>query len=404
MKHVFTLILIVLSLCGISQVTIDTSIKLDLLKSPASPAFNILGIATSDIERPTDLTSFALSLQEASNNFSGIPKSYAVEIAPFLLGRRKPTLKEFKDNTNAFKQSFLLSAGFTHMGPEGKEDVDSLKTTKFGFGIKFSIIRPKWSDATEKSYENLIAAQKLLMANYQSMEKENEKYQQLQLLREERRALNLKKVKTKADTARIDTLRVHMDILEQSINSYINQQLSASATSFELTKKAANEMKNERKGFFLDFSGGFAYDFPDNTIGNGKLYRGGAWITGGNENGNRGVTSMFIARYLYNPESIFADPNGILKEDNVSAFDAGARLLFSAKARFTFSGEALYRSVLGNHDIDPSWRLVFNTEYDVGFNKKLTFSFGRDFDGTISKGGNLVAALNLIMGSERTAQ
>jgi len=42
--------------------------------------------------------------------------------------------------------------------------------------------------------------------------------------------------------------------------------------------------------------------------------------------------------------------------------------------------------------------LVVNAEYDLGTNRKLTFAFGRDFDGTISKGGNLVAMINLIAG------
>ena len=39
-----------------------------------------------------------------------------------------------------------------------------------------------------------------------------------------------------------------------------------------------------------------------------------------------------------------------------------------------------------------------NADYDPGTIRKFTFAFGRDFDGTISKGGNLVAMINQIAG------
>jgi Tol biopolymer transport system component len=42
--------------------------------------------------------------------------------------------------------------------------------------------------------------------------------------------------------------------------------------------------------------------------------------------------------------------------------------------------------------------LVFNAAYDIGQNQQLTFSFGRNFDGTITKDGNLIAALNFVKG------
>ena len=54
--------------------------------------------------------------------------------------------------------------------------------------------------------------------------------------------------------------------------------------------------------------------------------------------------------------------------------------------------------VLNDNVIKPSWRLTFNAEYSVGVNQKITFAFGRDFNGTITKSGNLIAAINFIRG------
>ena len=76
----------------------------------------------------------------------------------------------------------------------------------------------------------------------------------------------------------------------------------------------------------------------------------------------------------------------------------GRFLLDVSREKFVLSAEALYRSILGSSVVDPSWRLVMNAEYDLGSNRKVTFAFGRDFDGAISKGGNLVAMINLIAG------
>ncbi|HPH33388.1 MAG TPA: hypothetical protein PLB49_16110, partial [Chitinophagaceae bacterium] len=169
--------------------------------------------------------------------------------------------------------------------------------------------------------------------------------------------------------------------------------------AFAAARKAATVFKTERSGFFLDFSGGMALDFPDNRFNNSNVYRAGMWLTGGNENGNKGISSLFILRYLYNPTTLFAAPSGLLKGGKLSTFDMGGRFLLDvSREKFVLSAEALYRSILGSSTVDPSWRFVMNAEYDLGSNRKLTFAFGRDFDGTISKGGNLVAMINLIAG------
>ena len=403
-KYIASLFYSLVSLASFSQVTIDTTIKLDLLKSPASPAFNILGIALSDVERPTDLNSFALSVQNATNNFTTIPQSYGFQIAPFLLAKKKYSLNEFDDNKNTFKQSFLISTGFTHIGPKGKENIDSLKTTKLGIGIKFSIVRPKWSEKTRISYGNLTKGQVILLEEYRSIEAKNIAVQNRKdSITKALNAFEQKSDLTDAETQQRMELIKEMQKLVKDAGDENNGTLKSSPT-FERLKKIASSFKTERKGFFLDFSSGFALDFPENRFNNSNVYRAGIWLTGGHENGNSGFTSLFIARYLYNPKSIFADPTGLIKDTRISTFDVGGKILLDvSKEKFVLGAEGIYRSILGSSIVDPSWRLVLNAEYDLGINKKITFAFGRDFDGSTSKGGNLIAALNLItgLGSDR---
>ncbi|MEK7200135.1 MAG: hypothetical protein AAB212_09495, partial [Bacteroidota bacterium] len=82
-----------------------------------------------------------------------------------------------------------------------------------------------------------------------------------------------------------------------------------------------------------------------------------------------------------------------------STFDAGTRLLYvSGDSKLNISFESIYRSVLNKSIVNPSWRVLFSAAYSVGVNQQLTFSFGRDFDGTLEKSGNLIAGLNFIVG------
>jgi hypothetical protein len=285
------------------------------------------------------------------------------------------------------------------MGPEGSEDIDSLKTTKAAIGIKFSIIRPRWTKSTEKAYTDLVDAQKELLADAKNYEKQQEIYQVYLTKRLERAELEDHDVLTDAQKARIKQLKAEIDSLQIQINEDVNAKLAVSSAAFAKVQKAATSFKSERKGAFLDFNTGLALDFPDNRFDNSYVYKAGAWLTGGYESGNSGITSMFIARYLYQPNVIFADALGKLSTDKVSTFDAGARFLVNAfNDKFNVSGEALYRSILGESQLDASWRLILNAEYDIGKNQKITFSFGRNFDGGITKGGNLVSALNFIAG------
>jgi hypothetical protein len=61
--------------------------------------------------------------------------------------------------------------------------------------------------------------------------------------------------------------------------------------------------------------------------------------------------------------------------------------------------EGVYRSVLNQHSsVTPSWHIVLNASYNLGDNKLISLNFGRDFNGALESGGNLIAGINLILG------
>lgn len=363
------------------------SITLNVLSAPASPAFNLLGISPSAIQSPTDLTAFRLSVQNATNNFTSFPSNYAADLSPAsIFNIKNQTLDKFNSTKfrDVFWQSFDVSFAIAKMDSNGVEKNDSTAFTKFGFGLKFSFIRPRWIDSTQKYIDSIYYYQHLSNLQRRELFRNNPLIDSIEKL--------ITNTDDRAEAQRLIALIPH---IEDSLLLSRSEDIVASNL-----KRLASGLTIKRKGLFLDFATGMVIDFPGERFNNGTFSRAGAWLTGGFENtSNNGLSVLAIARYLYQPDKIFADDNGKIKAADISTFDAGAKLDFrGSNARLSLNIETIYRSVLNKNTIDPSWRTVFNASYNVGMNKLLTFSFGKNFDGSITKDGNLVAALNFIMG------
>ena len=83
-------------------------IQLEDLQMPASPAFVLLDVAPSSIERPTTIKAFTTSLVNNITETNGIPENYAVDFAPYWFFRHK--------NLTAMKYW-----GFNHIGDQYRE-------------------------------------------------------------------------------------------------------------------------------------------------------------------------------------------------------------------------------------------------------------------------------------------
>lgn len=405
-----TLFIILINLIIIRAFAQENSIDLDVLRAPSSPASNLLGIANTDIDKPTDISSFMLSLQSASNSFTQLPSNYAVDIAPFLLFKDKLTQRtdfttnglESKKPKDIFKQTFVVSMAVVNSDNTNTNTTLNSESTYVGFGFKFSICRGNYSDTTKTELKKIVGFQKLINdINISSvkkyLEEHNEKYESLNEKRkdllegltddEKIRVQNSNNYKT-IENELSDMLKSFFEKYKKAKKSELKNEIKTMASSFQI----------ERTGFSWDINGGISTEFRNKNFSNSKVYNLGLWTNFGFTT-KKGFALLGLARYLYNPDKIFALDNQINDIDNISTFDAGARLAYSKpQSKFSFSFESIYRSVLSSDTIDPSWKMILNTDYSLFKNQKLTFSFGRDFDGTISKDGNLVAALSFIAG------
>ena len=397
-KLSFALILLIFSHFYSAQE--EKGIDLDELRAQASPGANLLGIANSDIEKPTDLKSIMVSLREGTSNFSSLPTSFAIDLVPFKLNGKYQDLRTDTNFLTTFKQTFVTSLAFKGIAKD--EDLNIEEKSRLGFGIKFSMIRGKFSDETMKALDKIhevhqfIEEQRIIRSEGSEFLRELDRTNS-SLLQKKR----LLEDANKRDTQEYKDLERRVEEIRVKKENYLkiidNPDRQEEEEKIQGITKIAQDIKLERYGYFLDMSMGTVLDFRNNKFNNTQISKVGAWLTGGYNWEKHPSTLIFMARYLYNPDSPLANPE--LKKENLHTFDMGSRLVFKLlDERFLMSGECIYRSILNKSDFESSWKYVLNFEYEVAKNQRLTFSFGRNFEGEYEKKGNLIVALNLLVG------
>ena len=391
----------------------ETSQEFDLLKAPISPASNLLGFSQSDIDKPTDVSAFMTSIQTATNSFSQLPSNYAIDIAPYWLFK-KNSLGDIstKGLSNSYgekvlKQTLVLS--FAVKNTDSVSNNFNPTSTYGAIGFRFSIYRGKYDSTTVSQLSKIAILQQeklALMKKNQMLVYENLP-QEIDSLKQQRKNIlvGFDTNDESPDNVLLGELLLKKaEKLDSIIGAKIQILLddNKDATQFEKIdskiKQLASEFQLARVNFTWDIAGGISAEFRNKNFNNSKVYNSGIWTTFGYTWGKSG-SLLGLIRYLYNPDKIFALDNQVNEIDNISTLDTGIRYIIGkSQSKFNCSIEAIYRSALSQDAINSSWRFIANADYAILKNQKLTFSFGRNYDGTTTKDGNLIAALGLVMG------
>lgn len=409
MKTIFVFLLIVI--CNFSNAEDpkdekNNSTVYNLTIGASTPAFTILDLAPSDVERPRDPNNFAVTLQSATENLSVIPKNYALEVAPILIYSPVKSYTElisrnFWDN---IKQSLTLSLATT----TDETQVDKSSTTRMGLGLKMSLVRGCGDPEPPKEYAKELGAYLTLVNTEREKIKDSDvAYSNKFKVLKERKDTLRKKISMLPDSIKNDpsspimiAVQIQMDEVdmdELKVRDELNKEVDKKLLEErKKLKEKVSKMEFVRPGPKLDLSFALSYDFPEQKYSKRKFTGVGTWLvfggessTGGSRNGN--LTYLCLLKYLAKKN---LSDSAIKSDELVSNFDFGARLIYSYK-NFSFSGE-----VIGRKESAKSTQSKYLIElgYNVGENKLLLFSFGKEFDGTPYKTGNVIAALNLLLG------
>lgn len=392
------IILLILSVCQFSfgqakEKKSEDSLTFNMLKAPSSPAFTLMDLSNSNIEKPTEVTDFSVILNNATNGFTAIPKNFAMQFAPInLFKKEKYDFNQLTSNKVAdnFNQSLLLSLGFS------KSDSTKKTNNQLGIGIKFSLFRggdfskdfkrelsfryyrsrkalkSLSQEALADSSNIILWSKKILQLGEEDEEKNKDKIDSLIDLREKLIAKLVEKNRTKTDSL-----------------SNLKKDYNANKQNF----KKLSEISFKRYGWKADIAGGIVYDFLNERFDSSKVSKAGIWINWGYE-AKSDFSILSVLRYLieYDFKTL----------KNLSSLDIGVRIVQSGliEDKLSLSLEHIWRSQIDGEvgKAKKTVRYIFNVEYQVSKNQLLTLSLGKNFDGTNIKDGNLVAALNFVAG------
>ncbi len=367
----------------------------NLLNVPVSPAFILLDAEPVTVEEPLSPTDFFASLRNATTGFTAFPNTYAINFAPgWMFGGNKFTYEDFSSGKRVGQnigQTALIS-----MGILTQSSSDTTNFTKASLGFKFSL----WPGKVDAEFGRLHDLRTSVLNQVNDLRDELDE-QSDALIKKDPNYKKLSKKrdaelrKENPDTGLIQSLTESMTQIENAIRDKVVAAFAQS--DLASIRDTIAQMVFRRYGFFFDVAGGAAWRFPGNTIGNSGLDRFGLWTTFGyltKKNFNFVATTRLTN---YEDQAFIDQGTGVLDEGNNMYFDAGARLIYR-RNRLGLSAEAVMRQPLNNDGIDGTSRAAFSLDYQLAENRVLNFTFGKNFDGTVEKGGNLIAVLNFLMG------
>ncbi len=405
----------------------DSTISLDILRAPSQPGFVLLGIEPENIETPQDPTDVLVSLRNATNNFSTLPRSYAIDIAPAWVFRSKISAASFLNQKGdkplpnmwqtlrfSFATNTPNTAGadsnLTQMGigfktsifrgnkmdvdwDSSRQQLDSMRAIlkNRNFAVANYIASAINSDSELKLYSDKLVAVTIALAQKQDSVRQNPALAS-------DASFMLRQSQLEGERTTYSTyLNMRNENVRQAAVKHFDDSLSVQMGIF---KQLAGELKFRRYGWKLDLAGGIVLNYPNQNFDYSLLTRYGAWLTGGYET-KQAVNFLGVTRLMLNPNEMYKDKNDSLRTGDNLNFDAGAKIEWTPQgglSRFRMAGEGIYRTTLNNSAIDGRLRYTINLSYAVDKNTLLNFSVGKNFNSPTQYGGNLIAALNLLVG------
>jgi hypothetical protein len=382
----------------------------ELLQAPASPAANLLGVANSEINKPTDVASLMVGLQNLSFNF--IEKgSFSVDVAPYWFSPNKSdkSISEMLTDKKSIPQTFVLSFAVKNIDDDEESMIGN--SIYMAVGFKFSILRGKANDETVMKnglLKKLLTDHSTIILNenqFESVMDNDEEIKgykaKMDVLIEPAKGDDAKQQKIMETIEYQELLQkknIRMDSLRPMVNDIVMKANKDYAANLAQIQAVQKDFKIVREGFLLDFAGGTSLQFKEKRFNNSRIYNAGLWTVFGYAFEKLG-TPLLLVRYMYNPKSDWMITEDFKPDGNFSTFDAGVKYEYSPKdSKFTGSFEGLYRSFISGSNLKPTWKCVLNLDYAIFPNQHLTLSLGKDFDNNMIKNGNVIAGLSFLSG------
>ena len=337
-------------------------------RTPVSPAFVILGIAPTVVERPNTPADLAFSVLNRSAAFTSLPRDIALEISPYWLIKH-PTLTWQADTVRGLGSSIARTMTISFATAELGTTARPITGLALGFrAAPFSGRVSQTSITRLRELGDRLGDESKLLAG---------------LVRDRRQALiaqmrqDLSHAQTKPDSTAI-TDRFN------AANTRLTQQQMGSdeyKAAVDSTEERFRKFALIREGFVLEVAAGAALQAPGGVADSAKLARWGAWITAGYE----GKTLSFVVVNRFLASSI---------DSAFDAIDLGMRFLYTS-GRYALSAEGSFRSFTQRGAPANEYRVAALVDFELQKGLWVTGTFGRDYSAGVP--GSLIAQIGFSM-------
>lgn len=390
--------IIVINLILISSVQAQETIKLKDLKTPNSPGFQILDVAPSSIERPTNPKAFAATLMSLTSNGTAIPKNFALEFSPFWTFKSDSVSSVHKylnirkdNNSNAFsgifrKMSVSLASTFSD-----STSGSLLKNTNYiAFGVRTNLVTIRTKAQSDKIYK--------------ALSKYSKKVRELRTHEAELDSLNNALANSIAKSEQLndnleDVTGDEKKDIQKQYNEQIAKQTVIGLKIVAISKAQPNELEKALDGdkdiqsYYKTFAelpvfqldGAFAYSeaLSNNQSDNRRFNRSGVWLNGAYNINNLKVDDNLLNGSFSIIGSVRYISDNVLEVNTTdvfnrtNAFDYGGRIQYTIKD-FSISYEYLKREYSDNSSLNSD-RSVGLMEYKINDNLYFTGTYGKNF-------------------------
>jgi hypothetical protein len=400
------------------------------LKAPPSPAFVVLGVSPSSVDRPTGVRAVVVSALSALSVGEGFPKNYAFEVAPYWFARHDA--KNFNDYYKAtfsetIRQQFSLSVATTALEDDSGADLG----TGIGIGVRTLLKAGKAHpflertrgelDGAYKRYLNATevtpfirvmraareAARRKLNASNQ-LQTFKDLAEKLESLEEDIRDIDDQLAKAKEEERpkleaerqelvkklpglQADALAAFiaeqggvkgdaeivllLDTLLTSTEAARAKQAAAAESEIKALSLAIQDFDLQRIGFTAAVAAATSWEIPRNTTEDSRSARSAFWFT---------PSYRWVACVQAKPACDAAvDITGVLRYlhdarlDDSTVWDTGVRFTWQPRPSLAAAFEWVHRAFSG--DIQDSDRAVGVFEYELTKSAFFYATFGRDF-------------------------
>jgi len=346
------------------------------LRTPVSPAFVLLGIAPTEVERPNTPADLAFSVLNRSAAFTSLPRDVALEISPYwLVGH--PTLS-WQDDANrgvgtSLARTMTVSFATAELGTTARP------ITGLALGLRAAPFSGRLSDSSKARLRALGARLTSESAMLAALMAER----QQALIGELQRELRASRTKddSAAATARFNTANTQLAQRQMSSEDF--------KAAVDSTDQLFSDLALVREGFVLEVAAGAAMQAPGGAADSAKLARWGVWVTAGYE--GPALSFVFVNRFLASTVDSISD-----------AVDLGMRIVYTT-GRYALSAEGSFRSFTERNAPANQYRFAALVDFELQKGLWITGTFGRDYSAAAP--GSFIAQIgvSLNVAGERIA-